>query len=113
MSRSDLLPRRGAAAGVRGTGARRTSAARRAASTADRELLLPLLPAPAQIIEHGVDLLRGQIEVVARAADHHRRVRARRQTLLLDQVETSVGRALAGLDPQPLLDVVQDLVAAA
>jgi hypothetical protein len=71
-------------------------------------------PTPCKVLPTGdCFFLRRQIEKVVLAADHHRRVRARRQALLLDERERAVGGGLAGLDPQLLLDVVQDLVPAA
>ena len=45
---------------------------------------------------------------------HHRRAAARREALFLDlQIELAVRRALPRLDAEPLLDVRQDVVAAA
>src|SRR4029450_1920982 len=91
----------------------RPDAVQGAAAAADRRLLLLFLEAPSQVVQDRVDLLRRQVQEVILAADHHRSVGARREALFLDERERAVGRGLARLDAQPLLDVVQDLVPAA
>src|SRR3954463_16665530 len=78
-----------------------------------RRALLARLPALAEIVEDHVDLLLVEVEEVLVAADHHRRVGARRQALFLDQRERAVGSGLPRLDAQAVLDMRQDAVRAA
>src|SRR5579871_193470 len=67
-----------------------------------------------QAREHLVDLLGRQVLVEDVIDHHHRRVVAGGEALLLAlQVELAVRRRLAGLDAEPLLDVLDDLVRAA
>src|SRR6185295_2800708 len=65
-------------------------------------------------LENRIDGLRRQILVIDVVDHHHRRAAASRETFFLDlQVELAVGRALPGPDAEPLLDVGEDVVAAA
>ena len=66
-----------------------------------------------QLIDELVNLLVGQADVVVRAAGHGGRVRATSQPVLFAETEQAVGRGLARLDAQSLLQVAQDIVTAA
>src|SRR5690606_31683447 len=71
-----------------------------------------------RIVRHGVENrvdLRGRQVLVINVVDHHhRRAAACREALFLDlDVELAVRRRLPGLDAEPLLDVRENVVAAA
>ena len=66
------------------------------------------------IVENLIDLLRRQVLEVHVVDHHHRRAVARREAFFfLLEVEAAVGRALTDLDAEALLDVREDVFAAA
>src|SRR5262245_28786780 len=76
-----------------------------------------VVPPPLSVLhglENRVDGLRREVLVVNVVDHQHRRAAASREALLLDlQVELAVRSALPRLDAESLLDVSQDVVAAA
>src|SRR5260221_9505802 len=87
--------------------------ARGGAATGRAPGRVTVLPALAEIVDDRVELLLGEVEEVLIPADHHGRVRARGQALLLDDREGAVGRRLARLDAELPLEVVEQVVRAA